>query len=187
MISKGWSRKEAMRTSAVLAASALAIGVAACGGSSGGSTGGSATKTVTVNQGVPAASQSAPAASQSAPAASQSGPPASQSAPAATQSAPADDDNSGSAGKPNAAVPEYRPASVVSKSKYSTVLTSPDSVSKIGSYYQGVLANGGWQLRSSSKTPYSASFTAHRASEGVTISVYPRGSGSGVSISTHPE
>jgi hypothetical protein len=180
MISKGWSRKEAMRTSAVLAASALAIGVAACGGSSGGSTGGSATKTVTVNQGVPPASQSAPAASQS-------GPPASQSAPAATQSAPAGDDNSGSTGKPNAAVPEYRPASVVSKSKYSTVLTSPDSVSKIGSYYQGVLANGGWQLRSSSKTPYSASFAAHRASEGVTISVYPRGSGSGVSISTHPE
>ncbi len=67
------------------------------------------------------------------------------------------------------------------------MLTSPDSVSKIGSYYRAVLGQGGWQLRSSSNTAYSASFTAHRASEGVTISVYPRGSGPGISISTHPE
>jgi hypothetical protein len=141
-----------MRSAVVLAASALAIGLAACGGTNGGSDSASATKTVTVNQ-----------------------------------NAPARDNKSGSAGKSNAAVPDYQPGSVVSKSKYSTVLTSPDSVSKIGSYYQGVLANGGWQLRSSSKTPFSASFTAHRANEGVTISVYPRGSGSGVSISTHPE
>jgi hypothetical protein len=155
MISRGWSRKEAIRTSAVLAALALVIGVAACGGSNLGS----ANKTVTVNQTAPAPSQGPPAAG----------------------------DNGGSAGESNEPVPDYQPGSVVSKSRYSTVLTSPDSVSKIGAYYQDVLAKGRWQLRSSSNTPYSASFTAHRANEGVTVSVYPRGSGSGVSISTHPE
>jgi hypothetical protein len=164
MIGKGWSRNEAVRTSVFLAASVVAIGVTGCGGSNGGSNGASATKTVTVKQGA-----------------------ASHSTPAATQSATAVDNKSRPIGKSNVAVPHYQPASVVSSSKYSTVLTSPDSVSKIGSYYQGVLANGGWRLRSSSKTPRSASFTARRADQGVTISVYPRGSGSGVSISTHPE
>jgi hypothetical protein len=168
MISRGWSWKQATRTSAVLTASALAIGVAACGGSAGGSNETSATKTVT-------ASQSAPVAGPSA------------SAP--RQTAPAADGNCDSVAKSHAtaALPDYQPASLVSKSQYSTVLTSPDSVSKIGSYYQDVLAKGGWRLRSSSITRHSASFTAHRANEGVSVSVYPRGSGSGVSISTHPE
>jgi hypothetical protein len=164
MISRGWSWKQATRTSAVLAASALAIGVAACGSSNETP----ATKTVTASQSAPAAGPSAPAPSQTAPAA---------------------DGNGDSVAKSHAtaAVPDYQPASLVSKSQYSTVLTSPDSVSKIGSYYQDVLAKGGWRLRSSSITRHSASFTAHRANEGVSISVYPRGSGSGVSISTHPE
>jgi len=140
-----------MRTSAVLAASALAIGVAACGGSSGGSDRGSATKTVTASQ----------TTGQNAPAANQSAPVAAQSAPVVTQQAPTADDNSRSAGKSNAAVPDYQPESVVSKSRYSTVLTSPDSVSKIGSYYRAALAGGGWQLRSFSNSPWNASFTPH--------------------------
>jgi hypothetical protein len=172
VISRGWTSKQATRASAALAASALAIGVAACGGSTGGSNGAASTETVTVNHSTPATSNSAPSATPGAAAAS-------HSAPAATQRAPA--------AMPSAAVPDYQPASVVSRSQHSTVLNSPDSISKIGSYYEGVLARGGWKLRSSSNTAYSASFTAHRADEGVTISVYPRGSGSGVSISRHPE
>ena len=120
-----------MRTSAVLAASALAIGVAACYGSSGGSDRGSATKTVTASQ----------TTGQNAPAANQSAPVAAQSAPVVTQQAPTADDNSRSAGKSNAA--------------------SPDSVSKVGSYYRAALAGGGWQLRSFSNSPWNASFTAH--------------------------
>jgi hypothetical protein len=76
---------------------------------------------------------------------------------------------------------------VVTRSASTTVLTSPDSVSKIGAFYRGVLAKDGWQVRAASDTVHSASFTAHRAHEGVTISVYPRGSGSGISINTHPE
>jgi hypothetical protein len=67
------------------------------------------------------------------------------------------------------------------------VLTSPDSVTQIGNFYKDALAKGGWQIRSSSGSAYNASFSAHRANEGVSISVYPRGAGSGISIATHPE
>lgn len=45
----------------------------------------------------------------------------------------------------------------------------------------------GWRLQSSSNNPKSASFTAVRPSEGVTVSVYPRGAGSGISINVHPQ
>jgi hypothetical protein len=83
-------------------------------------------------------------------------------------------------------LPEYQPSSVVSKTSTSTVLTSPDSVAKIGSFYANALANGGWHLSSSSAGSYHASFTAHRGNQGASISVYPRGGGSGISISTYP-
>jgi hypothetical protein len=67
------------------------------------------------------------------------------------------------------------------------VLTSPDSVTQVGNFYKDALAKGGWQIRSSTASAYNASFTAHRANEGVSISVYARRAGSGVSIATHPE
>lgn len=85
------------------------------------------------------------------------------------------------------AIPEYHPSSLVRKSPSSTVLTSPDSVTQVGNFYKDALAKGGWQIRSSSGSAYNASFTAHRANEGVSISVYSRGAGSGISIATHPE
>ncbi len=53
--------------------------------------------------------------------------------------------------------------------------------------YTDALAKGGWQITSSSGSAYNASFTAHRANEGVSISVYSRGAGSGISITTHLE
>ena len=173
MISAGRSRKHASRAAGLLAASALVVGVSACGGSSGGSTGGSTSKTVAAKQ-----SATANTASSSATA------PASTSA-SSTSSAPAGGGNGGSTGK--APVPDYKPSTVVSKAPDSTVLTSPDSVAKIASYYKAVLAKGGWQLRSAVVTTGSASFSAHRGGQGVTISVYPQASGSGISISTHPE
>lgn len=83
-------------------------------------------------------------------------------------------------------LPEYQPSAVVSKSAYSIVLTSPDSVNKIGAFYRKALATGGWHVVSDSSGPYHASFTAYRSHEGASISVYSRGSGSGISISTHP-
>jgi hypothetical protein len=103
--------------------------------------------------------------------------------PGAGPSTPA----SGSASSPSAdRLPDYQPATLVSKSAYSTVLTSPDSVSKIGEFYRNALATGGWQVTASSMSAYHASFTASRSNEGVSVSVYSRGSGSGISISTHP-
>lgn len=68
-----------------------------------------------------------------------------------------------------------------------TVLKSPDSVSKVGAFYKAQLAKGGWQIRRASTNAFHATFTAHRDHEGVTISVYPTGSGSGATIAEHPE
>jgi hypothetical protein len=67
-----------------------------------------------------------------------------------------------------------------------TVLTSPDSVSKVAAFYSDVLEKDGWQVRSSSVSSYHGSFNAHRNNEGVSISVYPHDSGSGISITTYP-
>ena len=72
-------------------------------------------------------------------------------------------------------IPEYQPSKVVLKSKLlgTTVLKSPDSVSRVGDFYKDALADGGWELRSSSSSRYHASFTARRTGEGVSVSVYP--------------
>jgi hypothetical protein len=197
----------------VAGASALAIGVGACGGSSGsssassgGSSGGSSapqTSTVTVQtktvtapaSGHDQAGDGGAAAQQGkAGAAGGSGSSGSSGAGGSSGSSGAGG-SSGSSGAGGArgaaggsgAIAVYQPSSLVSKSAATTVLTSPDSVDKIGAFYGGVLANAGWQIRSSAKSAYSANFTAHRDGEGVSISVYPRGSGAGITISKHPE
>jgi hypothetical protein len=152
------------RTFASVAVAALvAAGAAACG-----------------------AAAASPAASPAKTAAASA--PASQ-APAANASASAS-----SAGKTSAKadasttgkLPGYRPATVVSDSGTTTVLKSPDSVTKIGAFYRNALANGGWDTTASSMGSFHASFTAHRAHEGVSISVYPRFGGAGISISRYP-
>jgi hypothetical protein len=114
----------------------------------------------------------------------QAGPASAASNPTAASSASASGSaDSSSAGK----LPDYQPSTVVSESAYSTVLASPDSVSKIGEFYRRALATGGWHVTASSMSAYHASFTANRSNEGVNVSVYSRGSGSGISISTHPQ
>lgn len=165
MISKGWSYKQAGRMSALLAATALAVGVAACGGSSGGASAVSTTATDA------AATPPQAPATTTAPSSTTPAPPPTAPAPPAAP----------------AGIPDYHPSTIVNKNPNSTVLTSSDSVTQVADFYKGALAKGGWQIRASSSTAYSASFSAHRANEGVSISVYPRGSGSGISISTHPE
>jgi hypothetical protein len=174
VISPEFSRKHATRVAGLLAVSALAIGVSACGGSSGGSSS-PATKTVTAKQSAPANTASS---SASAPASTSSS--STSAAPAAS--------GGGSTSKSSASgsVPSYNPSTVVSKHGDSLVLNSPDSVTKIGSYYKGVLARGGWQVQQATVTARSASFSAHQTGQGVTISVYPSGSGSGISITTYP-
>jgi hypothetical protein len=83
-------------------------------------------------------------------------------------------------------LPDYQPSTVVSKSMYATVLTSPDPVGEIAAFYQKALGTGGWHVLSTSMGPYHASFTAYLSNEGASISVYSSGRGSGISISTHP-
>jgi hypothetical protein len=159
------------RTAATAGVLTVAVGLASCGGSSGST----ATKTVTQSAAA-ITSTAAPATVASTSAA----PVASSTAAAAPAPTKAKKAGTGS-------VPDYTPSSVVSKRPHSTVLRSPDSVTKIGTFYAGVLAKGGWRLMASSNSSFHANFTAHRANEGVNISVYPRGSGSGISISQHPQ
>jgi hypothetical protein len=88
-----------------------------------------------------------------------------------------------------AGIPESQPSKVVLKSKLlgTVVLKSPDSVSRVGDFYKDALADGGWELTSSSRSRYHASFTVRRTGEGASVSVYPLPSGSGISISRHAE
>lgn len=149
------------RILAAAAAAATAVGLTACAASGGAP---AATPATTVTQAAQASQ--APAAGN---------PPAASSAP-----------SSGSADTSAGELPDYQPSTVVSKSAYSVVLTSPDSVGKIGEFYRNALAVGGWRVTSSSMSAYHASLVAYRSNEGVSVSVYSRGSGSGISISTHP-
>jgi hypothetical protein len=158
-------RPAGIRTSAAVVATALlAVGLAACGASSGLA----ASPTTTVTATAPASQ--APAANPSA-----TGP-----------TSPAHDTPAGASTPAAESLPEYRPGTLVSKSPTSTVLSSPDSVTKIGAFYADVLAKDGWQVISSSAGTAHASFTAARGHQGTSISVYPRSGGSGISISIYP-
>jgi hypothetical protein len=154
------------RTLASVAVAAFAAaGVAACGAAGGGS---AAPPAKTAAASAPASHAPAANASAATPASSASGTPARADASATGR------------------LPDYHPSTVVSDSGTTTVLKSPDSVTKVGAFYQNALSNGGWDTTASSMGSFHASFTAHRAHEGVTISVYPRFGGSGISISRYP-
>jgi hypothetical protein len=132
------------------------------------------------------AAGSAPAAPAPAATHAAATPAAASQAPAAASPAVAAPAAGGGGTAAGGQLPDYQPSTVVSKSASSTVLTSPDPVGKIGAFYRDALARDGWHVTSSSTSAYHASFTAQRSSEGASISVYSRGSGSGISISTHP-
>jgi hypothetical protein len=149
---------------AVAAAGLLTVGVAACGVTYGGSTDSPARTTA---ESAPASHAPGTKSSEAKSASRANG--TSAEATAATQR-----------------LPEYRPATVISKSSTTTVLKSPDSLTKVGTFYKDALARGGWDTTSASTGYFHASFTAHRAHEGVSISVYPRFGGSGISISQYP-
>jgi hypothetical protein len=153
------------RISAAVVAGFAAVGLTACA-APGGTPAATVTNTVT---------QTAPASQASAAGNSTAGAPSSGSN--GTSSAV----DTSATGR----LPDYQPSTVVSRSEYSTVLTSPDGVSKISTFYQKALDTGGWHVASSSMGPYHASFTAYRSHEGASISVYFRLGGSGISISTY--
>lgn len=157
------------------ACAAVAVGLTAWVASGGAP---AAAPAATVTQTAPASPAPAAKDSPSAPAS----PAPAAASPAAAPAAPA----GGSAGSPSAAtLPDYQPSTVVSKSEYSTVLKSPDPVSKVGQFYRNALAAAGWRVTSSSMSAYHASFTASRSHQGASISVYPSWTGSGISISTY--
>jgi hypothetical protein len=155
------------RMLAAAAAACAGVGLAACTAAPGSAPAAPATHTVT-----------APAPASQAPGAG--------SSPAAASPAAASPAAGGAATAASDKLPDYQPSTLVSRSASSTVLASPDPVGKIGAFYKNALAQGGWHVTSFSMSAYHASFTAYRSSEGASISVYARGSGSGISISTHP-
>lgn len=79
----------------------------------------------------------------------------------------------------------YKPSSVESDSGGTQTITSPDPVSKLSDFYAAELEKGGWNIVSKSVTGSSANYTATRGGEGVSISVYTAGSGSGATISVY--
>jgi hypothetical protein len=101
-------------------------------------------------------------------------------APATTTAAPAKSSSRGGA------LATYEPSSVISEGGGSETITSPDPVSKVTAFYARQLSKGGWTINSKTITDYSGNFNAERGNEGVHISTYTRGSGSGATISTHP-
>jgi hypothetical protein len=150
---------------AAAVAGLLTVGVAACGVTFGESAGSPART----------AAESAPASHA----------PGAKSAQAKSASR-AHDTSAEASAATTGKLPDYQPATIVSKSSTTTVLKSPDSLTKVGTFYKDALARGGWDTTSASMGSFHASFTAHRAHEGVSISVYPRFGGSGISISQYP-
>jgi hypothetical protein len=85
-----------------------------------------------------------------------------------------------------AALPNYKPSTVVSEAAGHTQLTSPDDVSKLTAFYQSALQQGGWSISSSAKTATSTNLVAHRTGQGVTVAISSTGpAGTSISISTY--
>ena len=155
-----------------IAAVFAAVSVAGCAGS-------------VTSPGTPTA-----AAAHTPTASSSQAPPATNSPSTAGGSAKASAGSSGTASgneSPSTSKPaDYQPSKVVSSSPSSTVLTSPDTVTKVADFYKAELPKSGWHVTSSTIGAYSATFTATRGNEGANVSIYHTGSGSGISINTHP-
>jgi hypothetical protein len=145
----------------LLTALAIGAGLGACGGSS--------TTTVTSTS----VSAAAPATSTTS------------STPTSTSTSTTTSASGGAATTHRIAV--YHPATVIKKNGFVTVLRTSDSIGKVAAFYKGQLARGGWQVREASSNAFHATFNARRDHEGVTIAVYPMGSGAGITVTEHPE
>ena len=93
----------------------------------------------------------------------------------ASPSGSADDDNSGA--DTFGGLPVYEPSNQVSKAPGSLVLTSPDSVEKVGQFYTDAVEDGGWDIVSETVSRFAAS---------ISVSVAPGPEGSVISISSYP-
>jgi hypothetical protein len=102
---------------------------------------------------------------------------------ASSTSTPQSSAGSGSASSVEG-VPAYQPSSVVSQAPHSLVLTSPDSVTKVGAFYSSTFAGNGWATVAKSVSRFSATFVVKKGNESVSLVVAPHGSGSNVAIAT---
>jgi hypothetical protein len=161
----------AMRRIAMPAAIAAlaAVALAACGGSN-------TTTTVTAS----------PTTQASAPTQTVTSTPT-QTATSATTTTSSGGGNGAAGGTGKLHIAVYKPSTTVRHDGFVTVITSPDSVTKVADFYKAQLAKGGWNIRESSVNSFHAVFNATRGNEGATIVVHPQGqSGSGATITEHP-
>jgi hypothetical protein len=104
----------------------------------------------------------------------------------ATSTTPAGGGNGAGGGSSTKHLAVYHPSTVIRHNGFVTVITSPDSVSKVAAFYKAQLAKDGWNVREASVNSFHAVFNATRGNEGATIVVHPQGSGSGATITEHP-
>ncbi|HTX09125.1 MAG TPA: hypothetical protein VME22_10975 [Solirubrobacteraceae bacterium] len=78
----------------------------------------------------------------------------------------------------------YEPSRVIGRSRYLTVLSSPDSVRDVCDFYAAELKRGDWVTTSRVVSGASATLVARRGPHGTTISINDTGTGTAVSIGT---
>lgn len=91
-----------------------------------------------------------------------------------------------SGGETFGGLPVYEPSDQVSKAPGSLVLTSPDSVEKIGEFYKNAVRDGDWDIVSETVSRFAASITVKKRGRGASINVAPGTDGSVISISSYP-
>jgi len=79
----------------------------------------------------------------------------------------------------------YQPSETIGRSRYLTVLRSPDSVRELADFYATELDRGGWRTTHRIVTAASATLVARRGPHGATISINDTGMGSAVSIGSY--
>jgi hypothetical protein len=82
-------------------------------------------------------------------------------------------------------VATYQPSEVVTQTSHYTLLHTSDGVARVTSFYDSQFASGGWTIVSKYAGPYSGTFTARKSGHGASVSIYPVGGGSSISISTY--
>ena len=79
----------------------------------------------------------------------------------------------------------YQPSKVIGRSRYLTLLSSPDSVRDLYDFYAGELERGGWITTSGIVSDRSAALVAHHGPHGATVSINDTGTGTAVSIGSY--
>jgi hypothetical protein len=79
----------------------------------------------------------------------------------------------------------YEPSTLISDSRYWTVLRSPDSVRDITGFYEAELCRRGWTITSSVLTARAATVVARQGPHSATISINDMGGGTAITIASY--